>query len=137
MLTQTGLADPTFISYLTIFALLSVALIVIKNFSRPGTVINLVSGLALISLGIIFFLILGGTNASQPRLGYLRFFIPAQGSKIAVTVEFVSLVLIWIGVAVLKATNLSLGFIEARRSKPSLKLPHPVQKVVAPAQVKP
>lgn len=116
---------------------MTVALIVIKNFSRPGSVINLASGLALISSGIIFFLILGGTNYSQPRLGYLSFFIPAQGSKIAVTVEFISLALIWIAVAILKATNLSLGFIEARRIKPSLKLPPPVQKIAVPAQAKP
>jgi len=134
---QTGLADPTLLMELTLFALVTVVLIVMKNFSRPGSIINLASGLALISSGIIFFLVLGSANSTEPRLGYLSFYIPVQGSNIAVTVEFVSLALIWIGVAGLKATNLTLSFIEARRAAPSLRLPPPVQRIAVPAQAKP
>ncbi len=136
-MTQTGLADPTFLSELTIFAFITVALIVVKNFSRQGSIINLASGLALISSGIIFFLVLGSANSTQPRLGYLSFYVPVQGSRVNVTAEFVSLALAWIGIAILKATNLTLGFVEARRSAPSLKLPPPVQRIQVPAQAKP
>ena len=136
-MTQTGLGDPTFLSELTIFTLITVALIVVKNFSRHGSIINLASGLALISSGIIFFLVLGSANSTGPRLGYMSFFVPVQGSRLTVTAEFVSLALAWIGIAVLKSVNLILGFIEARRSAPSLKLPQPAQRVVVPAQAKP
>ncbi len=132
IMTQTGLADPTFLSELTLFALVTVVLIVVKNFSRPGSIINLASGLALISSGIIFFLVLGSANSSEPRLGYLSFFVPVQGSRMTVTAEFVSLALAWIGIAVLKSVNLVLSFIEARHSRLYLKIPIPPQATLQP-----
>ncbi len=137
LFTQAGIADSGFLSDLAIFALVSVILIVVKNFSRPGSLINLVSGLALVSSGIIFFLLLGSVNTNEPRFGLLTFFLNIQGSKIAVTVEFISLALLWIAVAGLKTVNLVLGFIEARHSRETLKLPLPPQAILVPAQSQP
>lgn len=134
---QSGLGDPTFISYLTLFAILIVVLTVVRNFTRPSSIIHLASGLALICSGVIFFFLLGSPNSPAARLGFLTFLVPAQGSAITVTVEFVSLALIWLAVAGLKATNLVLGFIEVRHSKPSLKIPVPPQAALQTASSRP
>ncbi len=132
VVTQTGLLDAIALSEFLILAILIIGLTVVRNFSRPGSIINLVAGLTLIGLGIGFFLLLGSLNGAGPRLGETSLFIPVNGTRIALTLEYIGLALMWLFVAGLRAINVVLLFVDARRNKVALKLPPPMQGQLAP-----
>ncbi len=110
---------------LTIFGILFIAFNVLKNFTKRGTILNLVAGLALFGVGLVFLYYLGTFNASGPHLGFLSLSESLGEFSLTGSFEYFGIALIWITVTCIRIVNHVLGFIDARRTSSNLTLPAP------------
>lgn len=102
-----------------------IALTLMKDQTRRGSLLNLTSGVGFYALWLALFLYLGSINAATPRLGTTTLTPTIRGNNFFTTVNYAALLLVWILFGSLRVAIRILGFKESRQVLAASKLPAP------------